>query len=266
MARFVQDAVATISNAAAQWKPTQAIAAAISTMLRWLGNESVAVSITQSPVSITVPNAAAVALTGLASGSNTASERVAAQISTVADLGKFSTAPAAKIVQIKYDLTGTYGATSAAASHPSGSTDWSNPSNATGNPNASNATVASSLTAAVDAILTLSYAALPNKTALTITQVQVKFTASLTKSALGTPSLALRYSLNGTSYTTLQTITASNAGPFTFDITAAVGGNWTNLQTLKAQLEFTSATGDTGSSATCDAVEFIITASTTQVP
>lgn len=247
---------------AASWQPLVRVGVALSTVFRWLGNQTVGVALSLAPTRAVSQQTLGVSLTPIVSGASMAEQLAGVGLSTVADLGRYLQSIGCRIEREIISLAGRYGATSAAVSHPSGSTDWATPNNAVGDTNATNATVAGQALSAVDAVLTLSYAALTNKTALTISLVQLKVYAGLTKSITGTPSLILRYSLNGgTNYTVLQTITATNAGPFTFDLTSVIGGNWTNLQALKVQAEFIAALADITSNATLDAGEWLVDAS-----
>lgn len=165
------------------------------------------------------------------------------------------------IIKTTYSYSGLYGATAAASAPVTGNTNWTNPNNAVGSNNGTNATLAASLTAAANANLTLTYAAVANKTMFTITKVELLFYSALTVGLLQTASITYRYSLNGgTNYTQVFTSSAAvTHSGFVVDITAAVAGNWNNLQNVRVQINGNLGTSATSGNASVDAVLLRIT-------
>lgn len=265
MIRTVSAKVAAAPSGAAQWQPHLISGVSQSSVVRINLPQATGVAIIPAPAVLLVKETAGVALVGTYSGTVVSNQIAGVAQQSIANLGTSKQGTGGKIVQTTYSLAGTYGCTSAAISHPSGSTDWLTPNNAIGIHDSVNATISGQLLSAVDALLTLSYATLPNKASLTITNVQVVYYFTFTPSILGGASLALRHSINGGTTYTLDTTILTTSSLYTKDITAEIAGNWDNLQNFKTQLEFIAALADSTTVATCDAVELVITANATQI-
>jgi hypothetical protein len=173
--------------------------------------------------------------------------------------------PAFDLLKTTYAYSGNYGAITAASAAVTGNRNWTNPANAQALPNGTVATLTATATAAANANLTLTYAAVTGKTAFPITQVLLVFHASLTVGILQTVSMVGRYSLNGgTNYTQLFSRNAAFnnlAAGEVFDITAAVGGNWANLQNVRVQVQANMRTSIGTGTASVDAARLVITTS-----
>lgn len=170
------------------------------------------------------------------------------------------TIPGFKITQHTITNNGVYGASSQTGS------GWTNPGNATGTHNGSNATVTGSATAATGGTLTLSFTPLTGKSALVISSVTLDLYGAQSGTTLGNGNYTADYSLNGgTTWTNfLPTQTGNFTNDLGNDLTAAVGGNWANLQNVKVRVTASYAAANL-SSATLDAVELKVTASVTTI-
>lgn len=175
--------------------------------------------------------------------------------------------PAFDIVQITYNFTTRVGADAAANLGPD---NWTNPNNATGlnGSGNGNATSAGEALNARTRSLQLGYPNFPNKGPLTISTVRLHFYVEQAGTALNNGDLRLRYNVGG-GLVTLETITGNVSNlnsPRTFDITAAVGGSWTNLDALIAQVEHRTDAAENLITAAVNAVEVEIISSATQIP
>ena len=170
----------------------------------------------------------------------------------------------AEIVRIQTDLTHRRGGSTVVTS-----TAWTNPANAIDGTNArANATVATATGSlgGGTATLVLSYPAQADRTALTITAVTLRFYVG-TSAAILLTTANLSYSLdNGGTFTALgATLTASLAAatPQVFDVTAAVGGDWTKIAALRSRIVSVFAAASAAENVTCDAIEVEVVANNT---
>jgi hypothetical protein len=171
---------------------------------------------------------------------------------------------AAKLTRIQYDLTHISGASAAANA---GADNWTNINNATGTENTTNATCAGAL-AARTFIAELTYADFPNKAPLTISSVILRFYVEQAGTVLNNGDMRLLYNL-GAGFVTSETITGDvsnlTAGNSrNFDITAAIGGDWTKLNALQTRVEVRTDAAETLINAALDAVEVRVVAALTQ--
>jgi hypothetical protein len=204
-------------------------------------------------------------LVGASGSNNKPAQNPAFAQSTVISDFKMPETPACEIVQVVYDLNRRVGSN---AVTNTGAQTWTNPTNAQGIHDGSNATHAGNLTAAHTAILSCEYVNHTNKTALTITQVNLHFYVSQSGTVLNNGDLRLRYNI-GVGDVTLETITgdvSSLTTPRTFDITTAIGGDWSKLDALRTLVEHRTDIAENLINAACDAVELEIVASATQIP
>lgn len=177
-----------------------------------------------------------------------------------------SAAPAGRVTQITYSLTHRKGATGVTEEAVGGRTDFTNDANAIGSRNGTMATMAGSALGSRGGRLALSYQAFTNKTPLTITSVKLIYYFRITGAIAAEADVQLWYSLDGgATKPVAATFTQNTDGinnPWVQDITAAVGGDWSKLDQLRAYVHAAAGLGDTW---VCDvdAVEVEIVASRT---
>lgn len=171
-----------------------------------------------------------------------------------------------KVTQISYTLTHTRGAKSAVNNGPQ---NWTNPGNAAdgtaGVHNGTNATIAGQALAATDATLQLSYPTQNNRSSLTITNVTLNFYVAQSGTVANNGNLILSYSTDGSSFTTLETITgdvSSLTTPRSFTISTT---SWTDIQNLITRARFNVGLGTALVNASVDAIEVVVTANHTQI-
>lgn len=182
-------------------------------------------------------------------------------------LGKPITVPAFDVVHSFVNLTANRAANAVVEEEVGARTDWANDANATGPVNGSVATITGNSLGSRGGRLVLSYPANVGKDALTITKVELKFHISQAGTSLGNGSLRIGYEINGGARIELAAFTAdvdALVTPQTFDITAAVGGVWSRIPTIKTYVEFDTAALNT-SSASVDAVLVHIQANRTEL-
>jgi hypothetical protein len=171
-------------------------------------------------------------------------------------------APAAEIVQIEYDLLRYVGANGSA--NVSGS--WTNLANVNGVENGTVTTSAGALGAGTRK-LRGSYANMVNKDELTITEVTLLFWLAVTGDATGLLSdLTLAYNVGG-GEVTLELIegnTSNLAVAREYDITAAVGGDWSKIDALETFVTHAYSAASIGVTASVDAITVRIRANATQ--
>lgn len=182
-------------------------------------------------------------------------------------LGKPITVPAFDVVHSFVNLTANRAANAVVEEAVGTRTDWADDANATGPVNGSVATITGNSLGSRGGRLVLSYPANVGKDALTITKVELKFHISQAGTSLGNGSLRIGYEINGGARIELAAFTANLDAlitPQTFDITAAVGGVWSLIPTIKTYIEFNTAALNT-SSASVDAVLIHIQANRTEL-
>lgn len=168
-----------------------------------------------------------------------------------------------RVVQITYNLTGTYPVGTAASTG-----SWTNPTNAQGVHNGTNATNANTVTVAASGVLTMTYAAQANKTGLAITNVTLNGYWGNAAGVTAPCTYLIEYSIDGATWTTLQTGSASvtAASPTTAtNVTALIAGSWANVSSFRVRATYTGAASATPSTLSVDAFELVVTANTTQV-
>lgn len=253
----------------AQFVGLQNVGTKLNTILSTLFNTTPAVA--ASPViTAMMPENAAVLTTQLVSGTGQVSVNEAEQLSTVLDAtGSTKEVPAGKIVQIKYDLTGTYGAASATNVTVSGSA-WASSANAAGLHNGTNATH-NGAASAQDAYLNFAWPSFPNKSDadLVISAVSLNFYFQQAGTILNNGGLTLYWgTTTNQAANTIANFTGnqnSSVTPYSVDLFAAGITTWTQLATLGARIRGTLA-ALSGATQSVDAVELVVTASATQLP
>lgn len=171
--------------------------------------------------------------------------------------------PAFDILQTVITLDGAYGANSSGVV---GASVWQNVANAQSRHDGSYAT-AQGPVGGSNSTLTLSYADFVGKTGLAISVVQVRLYWRQSGTVLGNGNFKAEYSLNnGTTWTTLATRTGDfDVAPETFDITTAVGGDWSKLNGLQVRFTLVTPVGGTTIAVGVDAAEVAVTASRTEL-
>lgn len=164
-------------------------------------------------------------------------QRVAYALTTYLSAILAALQPAFKVVQITYNYLGLYGATMATSTPTTGSTNWATPANAQGNKNAVSTTLTASLTAAAAADLALAYAAVTGKSAFVIEKVELVFNAALTLGLLQAGGMTYSYKVGAGAFVQIFT-TAANFSDVdkAYDITSAIGGDYTKLGTLAIKI------------------------------
>lgn len=182
-------------------------------------------------------------------------------------LSKPIAVPAFDVVHSFVNLTANRAANAVVEEAVGARTDWANDANATGPVNGSVATITGNSLGSRGGRLVLSYPANVAKDALTITKVELKFHINQAGTSLGNGSLRIGYEINGGARVELAAFTGNIDAlvtPQTFDITAAVGGVWSRIPTIKTYVEFNAAALNT-SSASVDAVLVHIQANRTEL-
>ena len=173
----------------------------------------------------------------------------------------------ARVTRITYNLTHRRGSNAVTEVAMNGRTDWANDGNAAGLNNATLATLTGLALNDAQGDLRLAYADMLNKASLTITLVELVAYWRMT-GIPNTPTTArLRYSLNsGSTWTTLAERAAAfnvlSAGE-KFNITAAVGGDWSKIDGLLVSSPSHIGLAQTGVEIAIDAVVLEVTASAT---
>lgn len=176
--------------------------------------------------------------------------------------------PSFEIVRVKYDLTQRKGAASATeANGACGRQDFDTPANATGLRNGTLCTCAGNAVAARCGRLNLAFAATLGKTALTITQVRLHFyyaqTSVLAATCVGGYGFGAGADVQLFSHAALTSpdfLTTANS----FDITAAVAGDWARIDSLRTYVTAEIAALALNDSVRVDAVELEVIATATQ--
>ena len=211
----------------------------------------------------------AVAMSTATSGTAKATVVPAPSLGTVLNVDGSSArkVPAAKVTRIQFDVTHRRGGSTVVTS-----TGWTSPANTidgdAGRANSTFAQVAGTATGN-GGTLVLSYPAQANRANLTITQVTLSFYVgtSVNFALLNNGSLA--YSLdNGTTFTVLSALASGlpAATPRVFDITAAVGGDWAKIATLRTRVIVSFAAASALDLIALDAIEVTVTAAHTMIP
>lgn len=226
------------------------------TYLRWTPTIRLSVRATQSPSRLLHRQGGAGRVSLVDSGSTRAATRPSGRLGTVL-VNRAAERGAARVQRVVYTVAGRYGATGA-TTPGSGNNAWTNPGNATGTTNGTNATHAGQALAATSATLDLTYAAVAGKTALTLTQVRLRFYVTQAGTLAGNGSLVLSHGASGTP---LATISGDSSAALTYDVTAAYP-TWVSLAAVTTRVVHSSAVGQLHT-ATVDAVELLVDATVT---
>lgn len=175
--------------------------------------------------------------------------------------------PGFDIVRTVVQLVSNRAASGVTEEAVGGRTDWANDANATGPANGTTATIAGNALGARGGRLRLTYPASANKTALTITKVELRYFVTQAGTTLGNGTLQLGYRLGAGADVVLAAITGNIAAlspPQAFDITGVVAGSWATIDQISTWALFNAALLNT-SSAALDAVVIYIEASRTEI-
>lgn len=223
-----------------------------------------ALSVALGPLLARIQQKPAIGVTARAGGSPVSSSvKPAVDTDLRVGLKPVQQSPAAEIVRVVYSLNHRSGVQSQSVSGDA----WTNPSNVLGIHNGTVASISASLTAAKSSVFTLPFADFVNKTDLTITTVRLHYYCSQTGTVLNNAATRLRYDFGGTDIE-LEILTgdvSSLTTPRTFDITASVGGSWTQLNALRGIISFQSATAESYTF-NLDAIELEVIATRTDTP
>jgi hypothetical protein len=174
---------------------------------------------------------------------------------------------AGSITELRYDAAYLAGATAAANDGPDA---WTSPNNALGARGvAGEASRVGQALAATDANLRLGYADFAGGLeTFTITAVSLRYDTRQTGTALNNGGLHHEYRLaGGDPWTSLAIFTADvDNNPTTYDITAAVGGDWSKLNALEVRVRAVLGVGTNLVSCFCDSVEVSVTANRVVTP
>lgn len=227
------------------------------------------VAVAQGALAVTVPQAPAVAVS-----EDVAGVPVVDQAPALALTQRFAVTdgvpnvPAANLVQVTYALNRRVGANVVDNIGPD---PWTNPTNAQGLHDASNATMVGDVLDGLDGILRCAYLNLVNDhTQLAISAVNLHYYVQSTGTVANNGHLALWYRVDGTTTfagaTLLELITGNVANlstPRTFDITAAVGGDWSKIDALVGFVRGVTDTAEQLINYACTAVELEVVAAVT---
>lgn len=184
---------------------------------------------------------------------------VAASYEPVTCQGSFS--------QLVYDATIVRSANAAVNDGPD---NWTTPNNATGAPDNADATRAGQALASTDGNLRLNYADFTGGIeTFTISLVQLRYDVIQSGTVLNNGGLHLEYRLAVGAWTSLAIYTGDvnfDASPDVYDITAAVGGDWTKLNTLEVRVRAVLGVGTALVTCSCDAVEVRVVAQKVVTP
>lgn len=213
---------------------------------------------------------AGASLLGMYAGVITPTQAAGIIHAVYAHLGYAKQVTAARIVQITYGLVGTYGAATATSAAATGA-QWAAPTNAQGVKNTTMATLTQGglLAAANNSTLTMAYAALAGKSGvLTLESAKIRFWVRQTLGLLQACSCDFSVSTNGGSNYAQVYV---NAAAFDFTVTPfeyvfPAGVTWADLNALRTKIHATQAAAASSGVVSIDAVELIVTATTTQVP
>lgn len=199
----------------------------------------------------------------------TVEQKGASQLLTRATLPTVPVAGGGVAKQLTIALIRNAGAPSAAGYVVATRNDWTNVTNAQGDVSGSpHATMTSNTLAARAGGVRLDYGAQFDKTALTITKVELRYYTSQAGTALSNGNLRHMYQIGAAAAVTLATHTGNVnflTTPESFDITAAIAGSWANVDALDALVEAQYALAPATITASLDAVHLYIEASVTQV-
>lgn len=169
------------------------------------------------------------------------------------------------VTEVVYSATYDAGANSVANDGPD---NWTGPNNATGTTDATNATRAGQALASTDANLRLGYA---NPSGgietFTLTSVELRFWTAQSGTLVSNGGLHHEYRLDGGAWVSLAVFTGdvTNSGT-TYDITAAVGGDWAKINALEVRVRAVLGIGTNLVTCSVDAVTLHFTATKTVTP
>lgn len=145
--------------------------------------------------------------------------------------------------QVTINLTHRKGATVASEEAVAGLTDWGSITNAEGEPNGNNAIISGDTTARRAGLLRLNYQDFVDKTALTISSVKLRFYFQMAGTVANNGDCRLYYDI-GAGDVLLEAFTGNinhindTQGAREYDITTAIGGDWSKLNTLSSAVVF----------------------------
>lgn len=174
--------------------------------------------------------------------------------------------PAFDVPQTFVTLQRTAGASSWVEEPVAGRSDWATEVNATGKANGATATCTGNALGARGGVLVLSYPAHVNKTALTITKVELHFHIAQTDTFLNNGTFAWGYRISGGGNVPLGNNVANFDAlvtPLVYDLTGVVAGDWSKLDTIKTYLSHNSPLGAAAVSR-ADAVHLYVEANRTE--
>jgi hypothetical protein len=177
-----------------------------------------------------------------------------------------SSRPGVTVVRLSVSGTATRTGSSGRGYVVNGRNDWTTPANAAGPRNGTLASFAGNALAARSGGVEVDLPALPNKTALVITAVELRFYVRQAGTALDNGTLRMGYRTSTGSRVVLGARTANVDAltvPVVFDLTGVVGGSWTAFGTVLAGAWAEASTPALNAhTADLDAVELVVTAST----
>lgn len=166
----------------------------------------------------------------------------------------------ANVSSISYDVDLTRGADSAVNDGPD---NWTNPGNATGLQDSNEASRVGQVLVVTDANLRLGYADFSGgMETFNIGLVLLRFDTRQTGTAANNGGLHHEYRLvSGGAWTSLEVFTADvDNNPKTYDVTAAVGGDWAKLNALEVRVRAVLPTGTALVNCFCNAVHVTVSA------
>lgn len=216
------------------------------------------ISVVKGTLLLHVPTDAGVVLTDRAEGQMQQHQESGVRLDQRFNLSGLIKESGAKLVQVSYDLTRFSGANAAVNDGPD---NWTNPANAIGKRNDVAATRSGQVVALTDANLRLGYANFTDKTDLTITQVRLLYSTAQSGTVLNNGGLHHEYRLAPADpWTSLQVFTGNHdstspSASDPYNITAAVGGDWSKLDALEVRVRAVLGVGTLAVACSCDAVE-----------
>ena len=220
-----------------------------------------AVTIERLVATLTTPVTPALAFSQTVAG--TATRTVAPTVATtaVATMQAANLASAFEIVQAKYDLTATRGASTATSVGPNA---FTNPTNAQGLANGTLASGAGNALGARTYQLNLAYPAITGKDELTITAAELRFYISQTGTALNNGGMTIGWSSTSRAYAQTNAFPA-DVNYLTTPLVVPVTGvplTWAEMASIVARVNHVTAALNT-STANVDAVHLVVTATRT---
>lgn len=168
------------------------------------------------------------------------------------------------ILQVTYDVDGSYGANAVVETAVAGRTDWASDANATGPFNGTLATIAGNALGARGGQLEFDYVDFPNKDSLTITSCVVDFHVRQAGTVGDNGDLRLKID-TGSGFVTVASFAGNVSNlvaPRTFDISGSISV-FSDLNALRTAVSFESGVAEL-QTADVDAVVLRVTATATE--